>query len=99
MNSCLQFDISSHKNKNKIYAKSITIKTENQIGLGIEWYLSSFFFMSTVTNEDEYNNLKTGYLHEKKASFRSDLFSELERVVKGALAKQDSDNALIFITK
>lgn len=51
-----------------------------------------------IQNEEDFKKMKEVLLKEG-ASFHSEKFLELERFVREALVKQDSDTALTLITK
>ena len=52
----------------------------------------------TIQNEEEFKEVKESFL-KSGSNFHSERFSELERFVREALKKQDSDTALTLITK
>lgn len=56
--------------------------------------------MSTITNEQEFEKVKnTLAVRAGGGKFHSERFSELSRLVRESLSRQDSDRALILITR
>ncbi len=52
----------------------------------------------SIQSEEDFKKIKAALIKEN-AGFHSAKFQELEEFVRAALVKQDSDTALILITK